>query len=171
MGEPRYSEDATSPRAWRVLGLVLLVLVLASGLLGVGSFVDGLLVGLLLAVLLGGVAALTLWSMQRYGRVRLTDDELRVGRHAVPVADVDPQALLVQAAARPELAARWPQAAAVDPATVQVTSKPTVMGGAYAAPAGHRVLLLRTRDGQWRQVPTRRPDALLQALLEVTVRP
>lgn len=168
MADVVYEERATSPRAWQAVyaGTGLLVLL---ALLGQDTVVEGLLVGALLSALIGGIALVTLWSMERYGRIRLTREELRVGRHAVPLPDVDPRMLLAQAAAVPELAARWPQAAGVDLSDAPMSARPPVMGGAYSEPMGHRSLYLLTRDKQYRRVPTKRPDALLAALLELTV--
>ncbi len=163
-----YEERATSPKARPVVLAACVVATLGFGLFGVGSFLDGVALGVLLSVLLGGIALLTLFSMERYGRIRLSGDVLRVGRDRLPVADLDRTWLLGQVRVHPGTAARWPQSAEVSPGLLPGVSSAPLLGGAYGVPGGATPVVLMLRDGTHRTVAARRPADLLDALLRAT---
>lgn len=104
----------------------------------------------LLVGMFGGIAALTLWSMDRYGAITLTDDELRVGRERVAVGDIIPASL-----ASPG----------------EGTSPPgKLLGGAQAPALGLHTVRFFRRDGSAAGVATRDPEAFVEALRSVLAR-
>lgn len=134
----RYAERSPGRRAWTVL-LVLAVVAWTAMLLGAGGNPAP---GTILTLMLGGIAALTMWSIGFYGNVTLTDEELRAGRARVRLADVQP----------------W--------GVSQEGERPSgrLVGGAFASSLDRATLGLTMRTGQQIQVQTNDPAALRAAL-------
>lgn len=140
----QYEERSPSRRAWlTLLGLCAVVW------LGLLAFDPGfVLEASIIVVMLGGIGAITMWSTGRYGNIRLTDDELRVGRARIPLAELHP----------------W----GVTEPGQEVRGK--IVGGAYGSTLGSRVVGLTRRDGTHVLVQSKAPDAL-RAALEVALTP
>lgn len=140
----RYQERTPSRRAW----LVLLGLC-AAGLLGFAVWERASLpMTAPIVAVLGGVAAITMWSTGRYGNIRLTDDELRVGRARIPLAELHP----------------W----GVSRPGEQIQGR--LVGGAYASTLGTHVIGLTKQDGEKVLVQSKDPEAL-RAALEAALTP
>ena len=112
------------------------------------------------------VALGALWSLDVYGAVTLTRDELRVGRTTVPTSELDLPDLLVQARDTPGLAERWAGSIAQTPLPPErVVGQASMLGGSYASSYGSPALTVGLASLGWRRIDTRRPDELLDALL------
>jgi hypothetical protein len=176
MGAVIYRKKAISGRAWVILGLLTVALVgyTVHVQTGMGnSLTEGLVVGFLLALVTCGIAALTLYSLNRYGAVTLTTDTLRVGRDTVEVSRIDPEWVAMLAAkASPSLTQRVGTSAS----TIQLPGMSgtggggRLLGGSYGTPIGIDALPLRLTDGERVIVPTRDRTGLLAGLLEATAR-
>jgi len=133
----RYQERSPSRRAWLILAAICVVgwsaLAIADG-----SWVFATS----LVVMLGGIAAIAMWSTGRYGNITLTDSELRVGRARIPLADIHP----------------WGVSQEGD------TMSGKIVGGAYAQTLGTAVIGLSMRRGQNVLVQSKDPAALRAAL-------
>lgn len=142
MGQVRYAERS-SRRAWGILLGLCLVSWLGLAFLTHG----GWMLATLLVGMLGGIAALTLWSVDHYGQVLLTGSHLRVGRERIPVSDIIPASL-------------EPRGHGVDP-------RGEIAGGAFDTTMGTDTIRFVRRDGRPVQVASRRPDELHRALESV----
>ncbi|OLT41808.1 hypothetical protein BJF86_01975 [Serinicoccus sp. CNJ-927] len=104
---------------------------------------------LALLVTLAGITALTLFSINLYGRLRITDSELRIGRDRIPLSTIDPWSVR-------------------GPGEEQVPGK--AVGGGYAVPLGMKGVGMMV-DGQGPVViPTREPERLSAALRQALLR-
>ena len=112
------------------------------------------------------VALIGLWSVDVYGAVTLTRDELRVGRTRVPTSDLDLPDLLAQARDRTGLAERWGGLIASTPLPQERGGgHAPMLGGSYGSTLGSPALTVRLEGLGWRRIDTRRPHELLDALL------
>lgn len=134
----RYQERSPSRRAW----LVLLAVCTAAWLALAFSRGRAFAMATSIVGMLGVIAALTMWSTGRYGNIRLTDEELRVGRARLRLADLHP----------------W----GVSEAGERVQGR--LVGGAYASTMGTHVIGLTKRTGDTVLVQTKDPEALRAAL-------
>ncbi|OLT16673.1 hypothetical protein BJF80_04845 [Serinicoccus sp. CUA-874] len=101
---------------------------------------------LALLVTLAGITALTLFSINLYGQLRITDREFRVGRDRIPLSTIDP----------------W---SVSGPGEDQVRGQ--TVGGGYAVPLGMKSVGMVV-DGQGPVVvPTREPERLRGALRQL----
>ena len=139
----RYEERFPSRRAWLVLLGICVVAWL--GLYLLDRSATWLSTPVILV--LGGIAALTLYSTGRYGNIALTESVLRVGRGRVQLADIHPWGV-----SKPgdKLAGKF-------------------IGGAYAQTMGTHVIGLTLRDGTRVLVESKNPEALRTALNEALV--
>jgi hypothetical protein len=116
-----------------------------------------------------GVWLLTLYSLDRYGAIRLDRETLRVGRDTVPVASLDPAWVRMLATkASPGLRERVLASAAtfaVPGAETADRGRGRLLGGAYGATIGTDLVTLRLVDGSRVSAPTRDRQALLGGLL------
>ena len=134
----RYAERSPSRRAWLVL-LVLAAVAWAAMVLGA----DGNLApATIITLMIGGIAALTMWSVGFYGNVTLTADELRAGRARVRLQDVQPWGVSQEGE----------------------TPGGRLLGGAFASSLDRATLGLTLRSGEQVRVQTRDPAALRAAL-------
>jgi hypothetical protein len=169
-----YRKRAVSGRAWAVPATLALLAVAYSLITEHGDrerMVQSLVVMLILVAILGGVWALTLYSMNRYGTITLTQDTLRVGRERLPVNTIDLDWVRMLASkASPALSKRVLASAS----TIQVPSQVKVdpgrgrlLGGAYGASMGSDQVTLRLTDGTRVTAPSSDREGLLAALLTV----
>jgi len=138
-----YVEPGGSWRTFWLVAAALAVLVALDVALP-GGDVPPLVWVVSIVGVLGIVGAGTL-SAQRVWTVRVTDDELSVGRERIGLADVDGDHLR-----------------AVD---AGVDAGAPVLGGGWSLPRGRTGLPLRLTDGRTVLVPARYPAALHEALL------
>lgn len=104
--------------------------------------VGALAVAAAITGMVAGIAALTMWSVGRYGNITLTAHQLRVGRDRIPLEQLNP----------------W----SVSGLGAQVQGR--LAGGAYAPVLGSGTVGVVRRDGQAVVVATKDPEALRQAL-------
>ncbi|GAA3819973.1 DUF3093 family protein [Cellulomonas soli] len=140
----RYEERSPSRRAWLTLLGACAVVWLALLVLDPGFVLEASII----VAILGGVGAVTMWSTGRYGNIRLTDSELRVGRASIPLTELHP----------------W---GVTEPGR-EVHGK--LVGGAYGSTLGSQVVGLTRRDGTHVLVRSTAPDAL-RAALEAALTP
>ncbi|MBD8059561.1 DUF3093 family protein [Cellulomonas sp. JH27-2] len=131
----RYQERSPSRRSWLVL---LTICVVA----WVGLALKSWVLATILVGMLGGIAAITMWSTGFYGNIRLTDSDLRVGRARIKLADLYP----------------W----GVSQPGEKIEGR--IIGGAYGSTLGSHVIGLSPRQGAPMLVQTKDPDALRAAL-------
>ncbi|MEU4603573.1 hypothetical protein AB0F43_11390 [Kribbella sp. NPDC023972] len=120
-----------------------------------------------------GIWLLTLWSINRYGAVTLTRESLRVGRHTIAVAEIEPQWVRMLAGrADPALAQR------IAPHHVSAErqarrDRGQLLGGAYGTVLGDDLVTLELHgSGQRRvSVPTRDRRGLLAGLVTALDQP
>jgi hypothetical protein len=165
-----YARRAVSGRAWAVpfvLLLALVVFVVVKDLPDPSAGAALAVVGASSPVL--AVWLLTLWSINRYAAVTLTRDTLRVGRHTVPVAELDPVWIRMLATkAAPSLRERVVASAAtfeVPGHETSNTDRGRLLGGSYAATLGADLVTLRLLDGTRVSVQTSDRTGLLAGLL------
>nr|MDT0665437.1 hypothetical protein [Micromonospora sp. DSM 115978] len=110
-----------------------------------------------------------------FGNVRVTRRELRVGRHAWPVSDLD-RDFLKEQRARPEasIVEQWTRTMARVNVPARDTgpqrpdlAKARVLGGGHGLPAGADEMLLLRRDGSVWTMATKNRTELLDALIRV----
>ncbi len=112
------------------------------------------------------VALLTLWSIDRYGKIELTRARLRVGRDTLPTSQVDLVDLLLQARSDEGAARRWRHVLdGVDLPAERIVGQAPLLGGAYGSVFGSQVLVIRLADASWGAIDVKRPAELLDALL------
>ncbi|MGW3350816.1 hypothetical protein ACWDA3_46580 [Nonomuraea rubra] len=116
------------------------------------------------------VTLITLWSVRRYGRIVVTQDELRVGRHRVPVGRLSRDHLYLLARDLPELRARLEPFPDLPWERLRLRARQArwparLLGGACAAPFGLATYPLLTTDGSAVEVATRDLSGLVEALL------
>ena len=104
------------------------------------------------------IALITLWSVNRYGRIVLTRERLRVGRHELPVAAID-----AAAAWQIALEKKGPLPPVVPGRVVRH------MGGAWDTPMGLEPVVLALVDGTAVVVDVKDRPAFLTALRSVLV--
>ena len=172
MAATLYHQRAVSARAWAwPAGLaVALVLYSIASEHGTAERLFGkLLVMSIIAAILSGIWALTLYSMNRYGTITITDDTLRVGRDRLPLAEIDPEWVRMLASrASPTLRERVLTSASTIqvPAHVQVDpGRGRLLGGAYGTSMGSDQVTLRLTDGSRVTAPSNDREGLLAALL------
>lgn len=136
---PVYEEKQITRRAWLIL-LMLCVLVWAGLMISSGG--DAPVWAAFVIAIPGTIAALTLYSIGRYGNVRLTERELRSGRDRFALSDLVPGS--VSGPGEP------------------VRGK--LVGGAYAPTLGTSVVGVLHRDGRQLVIQTKNPDALRAGL-------
>lgn len=169
-----YRKRAVSGRAWAVPGVLSLTAIGYSLVTEHGTLdrlIGSLVVMLILVAILGGIWCLTLYSMNRYGTITLTQDTLRVGRERLPVNTIDHDWVRMLASkASPALSKRVLASAS----TIQVPSQVKVdpgrgrlLGGAYGASMGSDQVTLRLTDGTRVTAPSNDREGLLAALLTV----
>lgn len=165
-----YARRAVSRRAWAVpfvlLAAVTLVLVVrdlpdvrpVTAVAAVGGFSPALVIWLL-----------TLWSIDRYGAITLTRSTLRVGRHRVPVREVDAAWVRMLATrASPGLRDRvLASAGTFDVPGVEASSRDRgrLLGGGFGAAIGADRITLRLVDGTRVSAQTGDREGLLSGLL------
>jgi hypothetical protein len=165
-----YARKAVSGRAWAipfvlvaVFTVVFVVLDLpdltaTSAIAPIGASSPALAIWLL-----------TLWSINRYAAITLTRDTLRVGRHSVPVATIDPVWVRMLASkAAPGLRDRVLASAAAFEVPGHETSngdRGRVLGGAYGATLGADLVTLRLLDGTRVSAQTSDRAGMLAGLL------
>lgn len=130
-----YEEKQISSRAWLILAAVSLI---SWVVLWLSKDRETALLPTSLVGMLGGITALTLYSIGRYGDIRLTDRELRSGRDRFPLSDLVPGS--VSGPGEP------------------VRGK--LVGGAYAPTLGTSVVGILHRDGRQLIVQIKDPEAL-----------
>ncbi|WP_028046082.1 DUF3093 family protein [Cellulomonas sp. URHE0023] len=135
----RYEERSPTRRSWLILLVVCVV-----GWVGLSFGEGGWVIATILVGIVGGIAAITMWSTGLYGNIRLTDSELRVGRSRVPLADLYPWGV-------PENAEQ---------------GRAPLAGGALAPTLGANIMELHRRNGTRFRVQSKNPDALRAALDE-----
>lgn len=140
-----YRERIVGGRGWLILGV-----------LGVGSFTglmlhdpDAWIQAAIIVGMIGGIAALTMWSTNVYGAIRITDTQVRVGRSKVPLAQIVPGSVEQIA----------PEGA-----------RGRLLGGAYAAPVGTTLVRFRREPYENLLVASRRPESFADALEEALTR-
>ena len=106
------------------------------------------------------ITLLTLWSVNRYGRIQITRRVLRVGRHQIPLTAIDTQVSRDLQLGTAEL-----------DALVRQRSHIRRMGGAYDTPAGMGAVLLPLVDGTAALMDCRDRQGLLTALRSVLGQP
>ena len=104
------------------------------------------------------IALITLWSVNRYGRIVLTRERLRVGRHELPVAALD-----AAAAREVALDKKGPLPPVVPGRVVRH------MGGAWDTPMGLEPVVLALVDGSAVVVDVKDRPGFLTALRSVLV--
>lgn len=136
-----YSEKPVGARAWLITAAVAATAFAALTISDPNAWiVAAIIVGMIV-----GIIALTLWSMNRYSAITVTEEMIRVGRDRMPVTDLDPWSL------------------GADPTAVPGS----LAGGAYARPLGQHTVQFRYRDGRPVAVATTRPEELNAALERV----
>ncbi|WP_158604508.1 DUF3093 family protein [Nocardioides mangrovicus] len=175
MPQTIYRKSRVSPRAWAlpVVLWVIAAVVIVVFFPGVSTSATVLAATLPTAIVLA-IWLLTLWSMNRYGSLRLTAETLFVGRDTVPVDQIDP-ASVHGADSRPPgaLERTVTSAATVQPPGQGPTSADMdrLLGGAYGSTLGDDVVVIRMRNGSRYGVPTTDRARLLAALREVVPTP
>lgn len=145
--------------AWRTLWWVLGGLV-AGFLVDVGLFAGAahLLGWFVAAVLVGGVVAVGCHAQSRLVAVRIDRLALHVGREAVSLHEIDPDALH---AADPDRS----DGGEVGTGLAGPPAGAHILGGSLTMPRGRVPLPLRLTDGRIVVAPSRHPDALRAALV------
>jgi hypothetical protein len=138
-----YVEPGGSWRPFWLVAAALAVLLLLDVLLPGGDVPPLLWVVAIVAVL--GIVGIGTLAAQRVWTVRVTDDQLSVGREQVALSQIDGEHLR-----------------AVD---AGVDAGAPVLGGGWSLPRGRTGLPLRLIDGRTVLVPTRDPAALHSALV------
>ena len=161
-----------SGRAWAVPGALAPIAVAYSLVTEHGDpdRMLGSLAGMLgLIAVVGGIWALTLYSMNRYGTVTITGDTLRVGRDRLPLDKVDPEWVRMLAAkASPTLRERVLTSASTIQVPAHIQRDPgrgRLLGGAYGTSMGSDLVTLRLTNGSRVTAPSNDREGLLAALL------
>jgi hypothetical protein len=172
MAAVSYRKRAVSGRAWAVPGVLALIAVAYSLVTEHGDrdrMLGSLAVMLGLIAVVGGIWALTLYSMNRYGTITITGDTLRVGRDRLPLDKIDPEWVRMLASkASPTLRERVLTSASTIqvPAHVQLDpGRGRLLGGAYGTSMGSDQVTLRLTDGSRVTAPSADREGLLAALL------
>lgn len=108
------------------------------------------------------IGLLTLWSVNRYADITVTDEVLRVGREVLPLDRLDPRQVRARLAALTGPAMRS-GAVGEDLEPVRVRH----MGGAFGSTLGVPSVVVGLRDRQGLRIDARDPSALLSALASV----
>jgi hypothetical protein len=153
MTDPReaaHVEPGGSLRSFWLVAAALAALLALDAVLP-GPDVPALLWVLFAALVLGAVgagclSARRIWTVRVDGRGE--DAALTVGRDRLPLADVDADHLR-----------------AVRAGAAGVDAGAPVLGGGWSVPKGRAGLPLKRTDGRTLLVPTRRPQALAEAIL------
>ena len=167
-----FYSQRTSEWAWRVCWGLLALIAVVGLLISLERGLKFALTSALVCAAVWGipvwVAMLTLFSIDRYGKIRLTREALRVGRATVATAQIDLEDLLLQAREDQAAARRWAHvlSGANLPAT-RIVGQAPMLGGSYGSTFGSAVLTIRLTDVGWRQIDVKRWGELLDGLLRV----
>ena len=152
-----YDEFGTGlARFGALLAVTSLGYALFEGLRGFPNDALGLIVGII-----GPIAGLTLWSVSRYSRIRLTRDALHIGRDTLRPGDLDP-AFGVKGA---EALTDRERAQIESPVPIPKSATVRIPGGAFGRIMGTNTVVLRGADRATKLAFfTRRPDELAPIL-------
>ncbi len=135
-----------------IIALSSLIYAVVEGLLGFPNDALGILVGIV-----GVTAGLTMWSVNRYSRVVLTSEYLRVGNEKLSRRDVDSLFGVKDAETLTDRELRWVES----PFPIPKTASVRIPGGAFGRISGTNVVVLRaSADNKKLAFFSRRADEL-----------
>ncbi|WP_110182241.1 hypothetical protein [Nocardioides solisilvae] len=161
---------AVAPWLWWGTWVAMLAVAFVPPLLdgGLDDGIGDLLVGAFAYGLAWGVPVwvtlITLWSMEFYGRTRLTRTTLQVGRDRMPVADLDPAGVRGLDREQPSIGARLRSSMGDVHLPGSATPEFRYLGGSYGTPIGMDAVSLPLRNGGVVRFYVRDRAALLTAV-------
>lgn len=168
-----YRKYPVNPRTWYLVSAALVLISVLPALFdGVPRFFPDVFIYALTWGLVFIIWLITLWSINRYGTVTITDTDFQVGRHKVAKTDINTVALWeVSQDETPVVERIIGSASNIDiPILLEAErlGNAPVFGGAYGVPAATDSFIMTMKDERQFTVPLPRGSRkeVLQHLLE-----